>query len=146
MLHRLYPPNLGLWNGVGGRLEPGESPRDCVLREVLEETGYVLEEVTFAGILTWDGFETLAGGLYLFTASAPPGEPHACAEGELAWKPREWVFSSPEVVSNIHIFGPQMFNGCAPQAYHFEYKEGQILLYEIRPCPMERLDASLHDR
>lgn len=133
MIHRRNPPNQGLWNGVGGRLEPGESPRAGMLREVREETGFHLEDVSFAGILTWDGFETPPGGLYLFTAEAPSGEPFACMEGELAWKPRGWVFSAPEVVSNIHIFGPRMLNGGPPQIYHFEYQAGQILRYTIQP-------------
>lgn len=133
MLHRQNPPNRGLWNGVGGRLEPGETPRACILREVCEETGYFLEDVAFAGILTWIGFETPPGGLYLFTAAAPPGEPLDSAEGRLAWKPRGWVLSSPEVVSNIHIFGPHVFNGGPPRAYHFEYQDGQILRFTIRP-------------
>jgi 8-oxo-dGTP diphosphatase len=133
MLHRKNRPNQGLWNGVGGRLEPGETPRACILREVREETGYLLEEVNFAGLLTWDGFETPPGGLYLFTAAAPPGEPLESAEGRLAWKPREWVLSSPEVVSNIHIFGPHVLNGSPPQVYHFEYRDGQILRYSILP-------------
>jgi 8-oxo-dGTP diphosphatase len=89
MLHRRYPPNQGLWNGVGGRLEPGESPRSCILREVYEETGYRLTRVSFRGILTWDGFETPSGGLYIFTADAPEREnqPAAweCPEGLLMW-------------------------------------------------------------
>lgn len=132
MLHRQKPPNLGLWNGVGGRLEPGESARDCILREVSEETGYALPAVDFAGILTWDGFETPPGGLYLFTAPAPAGEPQVCSEGDLAWKPRAWVFSAPEVVSNIHIFGPQVLGGAPPQHYHFSYNSGQIVDYTVR--------------
>lgn len=133
MLHRLNPPNQGLWNGVGGRLENGESPQACVLREVQEETGYQLEEAKFCGILTWDGFETPAGGLYLYTAEAPPGEPVPCAEGSLEWKPRAWVFSSPEVVSNIHVFGPQIMNGVPPRRYHFSYANGQIVRYQALP-------------
>ncbi len=135
MLHRKNPPNQGLWNGVGGRLEPGESPHACILREVREETGFVLPDATFAGLLTWDGFEIPAGGLYLFTAAAPPGEPHFCSEGELAWKPREWVFSSPEVVSNIHIFGPLALDHAPPQQYHFSYRGGQIVNYDFRQLP-----------
>ncbi len=133
MLHRNNPPNQGLWNGVGGRLEPGESPRACILREVREETGFVLLDAAFAGLLTWDGFEIPAGGLYLFTADAPPGEPQVCSEGQLAWKQREWVFSSPEVVSNIHIFGPLILDGAPPQEYHFSYQNGQISHYRFSP-------------
>jgi 8-oxo-dGTP diphosphatase len=133
MLHRERPPNQGLWNGVGGRLEPGESPRDCMLREVREETGYQVASLKFAGLLTWEGFEIPPGGLYIYTAEAPLGDPLPCSEGQLAWKPRAWVFSAPEVVSNIHVFGPLIFNGAPPQIYHFQYADGQIAAFETRP-------------
>ena len=133
MLHRQNPPNQGLWNGVGGRLEPGEQPLDGILREVREETGFVLSGARFGGVLTWDGFETPPGGLYLFTAEAPACEPQECAEGELSWKPRSWVFSSPEVVSNIHIFGPLLLDGCPPCRYHISYDQGRIVGHRIKP-------------
>jgi 8-oxo-dGTP diphosphatase len=138
MLHRQNPPNQGLWNGVGGHLEPGEAPRACILREVREETGYQLAEVAFRGVLTWDGFETPPGGLYIFMARAPEDDPLAsatweCPEGRLEWKQRDWVLSSPEVVSNIHIFGPHVFGGSPPQHYHFTYQDGKIIRHEMKP-------------
>lgn len=136
MLHRNKPPNQGLWNGVGGRLEPNESARACVVREVHEETGFHLAGVRFAGYLTWEGFEIPPGGIFIFTAAAPPGEPSACREGQLAWKPRKWVFSSPEVVSNIHVFGPYVLGGAKPQVYHFIYQNGIINNFLIRPLPI----------
>ncbi len=139
MLYRRNPPNQGLWNGVGGRLEEGESARECVLREVREETGFLLPDVHFAGILTWDGFETPPGGLYIFTAAAPEGEPVACLEGPLEWKPRSWVFSSPEVVSNIHRFGPLALDGCPAQKYHFTYEAGHIIQFEIQPLSADAI-------
>lgn len=135
MLHRHNPPNQGLWNGVGGRLEPGESPRNCVIREVREETGFCVDAVHFAGLLTWDGFETPPGGLYIFTAEAPEGDAADCSEGELSWKPRAWVFSATEVVSNIHVFAPLMFADTCPRHYHFSYRDGEIENYEINLLP-----------
>src|SRR5512136_2891052 len=83
LLKRRRSPNRGLWNGVGGQVEPGELPLAACLREGREETGYALVAARFAGILTWRGFETPPGGLYLFTASAPEEEPAVCDEGEL---------------------------------------------------------------
>jgi 8-oxo-dGTP diphosphatase len=130
MLHRRKPPNQGLWNGVGGHLEPGETPRASILREVHEETGFRLSEVRFAGLLTWEGFEIPNGRVYLFTAQVCPGEePRACDEGILAWKPREWVLSAGEVVSNIHRFGPEVLGGFLPRVHHFVYDQGEIVQY-----------------
>ncbi len=134
MLHRQRPPNRGLWNGVGGRLESGESPFACCLREVREETGYQLPSASFTGLLTWEGdYEVSVGGLYLFTAPAPSGEPVACEEGLLAWKPRAWVFTSPEVVSNLHIVVPSILAGSPPVEYHFVYQDGCLLQSQTRP-------------
>lgn len=138
MLHRRNPPNQGQWNGVGGRLEAGEDPLAGALREVREETGYRLLTLHSAGLLTWEGHSETPGGLYIFTSTVPPGAPPLPLddEGELAWKPRDWVLSSPEVVNNIPLFAPYVLDGAPPQDYHFVYAAGdRILSWEIRPLP-----------
>ena len=65
-------PNQGLWNGVGGHINPGET-REAVIREVLEETGYQINDPQFAGLLTWDGFEIPPGTIAIFTAEVHTG-------------------------------------------------------------------------
>jgi 8-oxo-dGTP diphosphatase len=135
MLHRKRPPNQGLWNGIGGRIETGETPRQSVMREIQEESGFAIEQVKFEGLVTWEGFEIPAGGLYLFSAQAPEGEPCGNDEGELQWKPREWVVTSREVVSNIHAFGPWVFRGENPREHHFIYRDGQIESYDQKSLP-----------
>ena len=135
MLHRRHAPNRGLWNGVGGKLMPGESPVDGCLREVREETGFRPQRLRFLGILTWEGFETPPGGLYIFTAPAPQGEPIPNGEGTLRWQPREWVLSSPEVVDNIHIFGPAIFQYQAPRWWHVRYQDGILQEAQASPLP-----------
>lgn len=88
MLHRVKKENdenKDKWIGVGGKCEPGESPEDCVRREVLEETGLTLTQWRFRGIITFvsDCFESQH--MYLFTATGFTGVPHSCDEGDLAW-------------------------------------------------------------
>ncbi|HZW04919.1 MAG TPA: NUDIX domain-containing protein [Anaerolineaceae bacterium] len=135
LLLRNNPPNRGLWNGVGGHIEPGEAPLAACLREVAEETGYQLAGARYAGLLTWEGFETPPGGLHLFVAPAPAGEPRPCDEGRLAWHPAAWACQSAEVVSNLHVVLPHILGGGPAQHYHFRYRASEIDGYELRPLP-----------
>ena len=137
LLHRKRPPNAGLWNGVGGHIEVGETPLQACLREVQEETGFQLSAAHFAGFLTWSGFEIADGGLALFTAPAPDGAAAACTEGRLAWHPRSFLFKSPQVVSNLHYSAPHFMNGAPPLEYHFVYQQDQIVSHSIRFIPPE---------
>ena len=137
MLHRRFPPNQGLWNGVGGHIEPGETPRQAVIREVAEETGYQINDPQFAGLLTWEGFEIPPGGIAIFTANVPHKAFVTNHEGDLAWQPRTWACTSPDVVDNIHVFLPQVLAGGAPQHYHFRYQDGQRVEDIIAPLPAD---------
>jgi 8-oxo-dGTP diphosphatase len=137
MLHRRYPPNQGLWNGVGGHIEPGETPRQAAMREVAEETGYHIENPEFAGLLTWEGFEIPPGAIAIFTAEVAHPDFITNHEGDLAWKPRDWACTSAEVVDNIHVFLPQILAGTELLHYHFRYEHGQRVEDRISPLPQD---------
>ncbi len=87
MLHRTKKErdvNRDKWIGVGGKFEPGESPEDCLRREVREETGLRLTSWRFRGIVTFVQ-DDWCEYMHLFTADAWEGEERPCDEGELAW-------------------------------------------------------------
>jgi len=98
MLHRVkkaVDENAGKWIGVGGGFEEGESPEDCLLREVYEETGMRLITWRFRGIVTFVSDEWGTEYMHLFTSENFAGELRECAEGVLVWKKRSEILSLP---------------------------------------------------
>jgi len=94
MLHRIkkhQDVNAGKWIGVGGKLEEGESPDECVRREVLEETGLTLTNARMRGVITFvsDGWDDEI--MFLYTGDAEGTLRADCDEGVLRWVPIEEV-------------------------------------------------------
>lgn len=88
MLHRVIKKqdvNKDKWIGVGGHFEDGESPEECVLREVKEETGYTLTSYQYRGIVTFVLGDIETEYMSLFTADGFEGEQIPCDEGILEW-------------------------------------------------------------
>jgi 8-oxo-dGTP diphosphatase len=89
MLHRIKKDNdihEGKWNGLGGKFEKGESPIECVKREVLEESGLVIKAPVFKGVLTFPSFKNDEDYYaYLFEAFDFEGDIVESDEGSLEW-------------------------------------------------------------
>lgn len=96
MLHRVSKKNdvnKDKWIGVGGHFEAGESPEDCLLREVKEETGLTLTSWQFRGIVTFCYSDDPAEYMCLYTADEFVGTLTDCKEGALEWVPKDQVRS-----------------------------------------------------
>ena len=94
MLHRTVKKqdvNKDKWIGVGGHFEKNESPEECLLREVREETGYTLTSWKYRGIVTFVYGEDVTEYMSLYTADGFTGEPIPCDEGELEWVEKDKV-------------------------------------------------------
>lgn len=96
MLHRVSKKNdvnKDKWIGVGGHFEEGESPEDCLLREVYEETGFTLTSWRFRGIVTFtqEGYGTEY--MCMYTADGFTGTMKECDEGILEWVPKKELLS-----------------------------------------------------
>jgi len=145
MLHRARPPVAHRWNGVGGKIEPGETPLTCVWREVEEETGldlHAAERVRFAGLVRWGpGGDIGHGiGMYVFIADFSAeypiwGDERLVPEGRLSWKPLLWVCdpTNMAVVDNIPHFLPAMLARTVPLEYRCDYSDGSLLRVTARP-------------
>ena len=99
MMHRTRKKNdmnHDKWIAVGGRFEEGESPEDCALREVKEETGLTMVSPRYRGVVIFLNDQYPAERMHLFTADAFTGEMTDCDEGELVWLPKAELDTLPQ--------------------------------------------------
>ncbi len=90
MLHRTKKQNdinEGKWIGVGGGFEEQESAEECLVREVIEETGLKLNSWKFRGIICFTSTKHQTEQIFLYTSDDFQGELIECNEGELKWIP-----------------------------------------------------------
>lgn len=95
MLHRTKKKNdenHDKWIGVGGKFEAGESPEDCMYREIFEETGLTVTDYRYRGIVTFVSDIYGTEYMHLFTVTDWTGEARECDEGELAWIKKQKLF------------------------------------------------------
>ena len=98
MLHRVKKKgdmNQDKWLGVGGKCEDGESPDECLLREVREETGLTLTDYRYRAVVTFVSDQWETEYMHLFTATGYTGEIKECDEGNLEWVPKSRVQDLP---------------------------------------------------
>jgi 8-oxo-dGTP diphosphatase len=136
-MNREFPAWMGCWNGVGGKLEAGESPRECIIREIHEETGLDIADVQFKGIESWFIDNKFVGGMYLYVAELPNEQiyltPKKTNEGILDWKECDWIINSKNmgVASDIPVtLKPVLFE---KKIYEHRclYKDGKLVEHQI---------------
>ena len=106
MLHRVKKENdlnQDKWIGVGGKFEDKESPEDCLLREVREETGLTLTGYRYRGLVTFLSDRWPTEYMHLFTVHSWTGELKECDEGDLEWVPKARLKELP-LWDGDHIF------------------------------------------
>ena len=98
MLHRVkkaVDENRDKWIGIGGKFEEGESPEDCALREVREETGLTMRSWSYRGIVTFVSDEWGTEYMHLFHSTDFAGELKDCDEGVLEWVDKKRLLTLP---------------------------------------------------
>ena len=130
MLHRIKKKNdlnQDKWIGIGGKFEENESPEECLLREVQEETGLTLTDYRYCGIVTFVSDRWEGEYMHLFHAEGFEGELIDCDEGNLEWVTKEQFAALPQWE------GDKIFMGLLEQRVpFFSLKlcyEGDTLVY-----------------
>lgn len=106
MLHRTKKkndPNHDLWLGLGGHFEEGESPDECVIREVREESGLILKDQRLRGVVTFSDGDWVEY-MFLYSAAQYEGDIAECNEGELVWVDKQRVLSELPIWEGDRIF------------------------------------------
>lgn len=135
MVHRNKKPNdihAGKWNGLGGKFEAGETPEECVIREVFEESGLTIQKPKLCGLLMFPNFKGDDWYVFVFTASEFSGgakAPIDSPEGRLEWIPDEKI-NDLFLWESDHIFFPWIQRGEFFSA-KFEYEGDQLREYKV---------------
>lgn len=133
MIHRVKKQNdmhQGKWNGLGGKLEPGETPEECVIREIREEAGLSARNPQLRGFLTFPGFANDEDWYaFVFVVRDFEGELIDSPEGFLAWIEDERLMELP-LWEGDYIFlhwldRPGFFSG------KFCYTDGNLVSHEV---------------
>jgi len=98
MLHRVKKKNdvnHDKWVAIGGKFESHESPEECNIREVREETGLTLKTASYRGIVTFVSDKWETEYMHIFHSCDFSGEVIPCNEGELCWIPKQDIYSLP---------------------------------------------------
>lgn len=134
MVYRNKKPNdihAGKWNGLGGKIEAGETPEACVRREVEEEAGLVIENPRLHGLLVFPQMKGNDWYVFVFTATEfSGGLLDDSPEGRLEWIPDEKLLSLNRWESD-HIFVPWIDSGDFFSA-RFDYEGDRMKGYEVR--------------
>lgn len=133
MLHRIKKDrdvHQGKWNGLGGKLEPGETPEECVVREVREESGLTIHRPKLRGVMTFPEFKDQEDWLvFLFTAEQFEGDMVESPEGHLEW------IDDAEVLGLRLWDGDKYFLGWLEQPRFFSarfcYSNGALMKHEV---------------
>ena len=99
MMHRIKKDNdenRDKWIGIGGKIENGESPHECIRREILEETGLTVTNPEYRGLITFISNEFEQQFMHLFVAKDFSGTLNeSCDEGKLEWVEKDKISSLP---------------------------------------------------
>lgn len=134
MLHRTKKKNdinKDKWLGIGGKFEENESPEECIIREVKEETGLTLKSYKLRCIVTYVSTTWETEYMYVFTSNDFTGEIIECNEGDLQWIVKNEV-TKLNTWEGDKIFVEKLQNDDSLFTIKFEYDGDKLISYNLK--------------
>ena len=134
MLHRTKKKNdinKDKWLGIGGKFEEGESPEECIVREVMEETGLKLNSYQLRTIVTYVSTNWETEYMYVFTSNDFTGDLIECNEGDLQWIDKKEV-TKLNTWEGDKILVEKLQNDSSFFTVKFEYDGDKLVKYNLK--------------
>ena len=134
MLHRTKKKNdinKDKWLGIGGKFEDGESPEECIVREVKEETGLTLNTYKLRCVVTYVSTNWETEYMYVFTSNDFTGELIECNEGDLQWIGKDKV-TELKTWEGDKIFIEKIKNNDSFFTIKFNYDGEKLIKYDLK--------------
>jgi len=133
MIHRVKKANdmhQGRWNGLGGKLEPGETPEECAIREIREESGLMASNPILKGFLTFPGFaDDEDWYAFVFVVDEFEGQLSDSPEGDLKWiddaELLDLFLWEGDYIFLPWLDRPGIFSG------KFTYRDGKLMSHSV---------------
>lgn len=135
MINRNKPPFMGMWNALGGHLEEGETPSQCAIREIYEESNVIVDNAKLISISTWNYDDD---EIYVYVSELPDdfntsSYPIKINEGIIDFKDIDWIIHEKNfgVIADLRVFLKDIKENKSNN-YHLIYDDAKLVEYYIK--------------
>ena len=133
MINRKKPPFMGMWNALGGHLENNEEVEDCAKREIYEESGVIVKDLTLYSISTWNYDDDI---IYVYLSHIDTinnNYPVRTEEGIIDFLDIDWILNEKNygIVPDLRLFIKDIKEN-KKHNYHLIYDENKLVDYIIK--------------
>lgn len=134
LINREKPPFMGMWNALGGHLEEGEDIESCAKREIYEESGIKVDEVTLYSVSTWNYDDD---EIYVYLSEIDNFDekklPYKFNEGIIDFKDIDWVIDEKNygIIPDLRLFIEDIKLN-RKRNYHLIYDNSKLVDYIIK--------------